>query len=131
MLRNVLMLLVAAAVLHVEAFAGSGSSTGYLVVRNRATSAIAVVVDPPESWARFSNPVTDAQLAQVAKRATVIPAAPGFTAFKLKAGNHSVLAANLTSKRWVLLPAVIAKNNLTYLVVDPPGAPVPTAVTAP
>lgn len=131
MLRNVLMLLVAAAVLHVEAFAGSGSSTGYLVVRNRATSAIAVVIDPPHSWSHFSNPPTAKQQAEVAKRATVIPRAPGFNAFKLKAGDHNVLVVNLTSKRWLLLPAVIAKNNLTYLVVDPPGVPVPTAVTAP
>lgn len=122
MIRSVLMVAMAFALMGGQAFAGGGGkANGTLKVTNSTVapiSSVAIVVDPPAAWAAWVAPFTPAQKAELAKRATVV-AAGGSQNFSVKKGDHKVLAVNITSEAYTLTDVTITKKQTTSITVTP------------
>ena len=120
MVRSLLMMAMAFALMSGEAFAGGGGkANGTLVVKSLSGEIVAIVVDPPAAWANW-NPgnITDAQRAELAKRATTI-APGGSQSFSLKRGAHKVLAVNTFDELFTLTDVNIEKKQTTTIEVNP------------
>ncbi len=118
MLRMLLLVLVGVIAINSEVMAGSSKNSGTLTVTNQAAGQVGVVIDPPAAWAKWTAPLTAAQEAQVASRATLINATAS-QSFKLKRGAHVVLAFNVASKNYTLTNVNIKKKAVTAVNVNP------------
>ena len=119
MIRSMLMMAMAFALMGGQAFAGGGGkANGTLVVKNAAYDSVAIVVDPPVAWAAWAAPFTDAQKAELAKRATIITA-DGSQSFSVKQGAHKVLAVNMFDEAFTLTDVTIRKKQTTSITVAP------------
>ncbi len=128
MVRSLLMMAMAFALMSGESFAGGGGkNNGTLVVTNAAVDmgdpvsvpvSVAIVVDPPAAWATWVAPFTDAQKAELTKRATIV-AAGGSQSFSVKKGAHKVLAVNTSTEQFTLTDVTIASKHTTAVTVAP------------
>lgn len=122
MVRSVLMMAMAFALMSGESFAGGGGkANGTLVVKNATAepvASVAIVVDPPVAWAAWVAPLTVAQKAELTKRATIVVAG-GSQSFKVKNGAHKVLAINITTENHTLTDVLIVKKKTTTILVTP------------
>lgn len=120
MVRSVLMMAMAFALMSGESFAGGGGkSNGTLVVTNATAepaASVAIVVDPPAAWAAWTAPFTVAQKAELTKRATIVVAG-GSHSFSVKKGPHKVLAVNTATENYTLTDVmIVSKQNFTVMV---------------
>ncbi len=122
MVRSVLMMAMAFALMSGESFAGGGGkSNGTLVVTNASAApvaSVAIVIDPPAAWNAWVAPFTTAQKAELTKRATIVTAG-GSQSFSVKKGAHKVLAVNTTSEDFTLTDVMIASKATTAVTVTP------------
>jgi hypothetical protein len=118
MLRMFLLVLVGVIAINSEVMAGGSKNSGTLTVTNNAAGQVGVVVDPPAAWAAWTAPLTPAQEAQVANRATLINTT-ATQSFKLKRGAHVVLAFNVTTKNYTLTNVIVYKKAVTGINVNP------------
>lgn len=120
MVRSLLMMAMAFALMSGEAFAGGGGkANGTLVVISDSADSVAIVVDPPAAWAAWiPGAITDAQRAELTRRATII-APGGSQSFSVKRGAHKVLAVNTNDEFFTLADVNIGKKQTTTIRVNP------------
>lgn len=119
MVRSLLMMAMAFALMSGEAFAGGGGkSNGTLVVNNISTDSVTIVIDPPAAWSSWPNPPLPAQKEELAKKGKVI-APGGSQSFSVKSGAHKVLAVNAGTEKFTLDNVNIVKKQTTTITVDP------------
>ena len=120
MIRSMLMMAMAVVLMSSDAFAGGGGkANGTLVVRNTAAVSVAVVVDPPAAWASWiPGAITDAQKAELTKRATIVVSG-GSQSCSIKKGAHKVLAVNTDTEEFILTDVTVVSKQTTTISVDP------------
>ena len=122
MLRNAMMFAAALAIMSSQVFAGGGGkNNGTLVVKNSSVTppaSVAVVIDPPASWAKWVAPFTPAQKAELTKRATIV-ASGGSQSFAVKKGSHKVLAVNTVTELYAISNVTIVSKQTTKVSVAP------------